>query len=411
VRKVEKVVERFLRYAVIDTQSDPESATCPSTEKQMELARVLVQELQDIGMQDVSLDENGYVMATLPANVDREIPAIGFITHMDTSPDMSGENVRPTFVENYDGGDIVLNREKNIILSPADFPDLKDYVGETLITTDGTTLLGADDKAGIAETITAMEYLIAHPEIEHGEIKIAFTPDEEIGRGADLFDVKKFNAAFAYTLDGGPLGELEYENFNAASAKIRIQGRNVHPGSAKNKMINSMLIAMELNSLLPPAERPEYTEDYEGFTHLTNIDGDVEETRLHYIIRDHSRELFEKKKKVIQGAVDYLNLKYGPGTVELELKDSYYNMREKIEPVLEIVELAKRAMQEVGVTPVISPVRGGTDGARLSYMGLPCPNIFTGGHNYHGKYEYIPVNSMKKAVEVILKIIELHSSK
>lgn len=408
---MEKVVERFLRYAMIDTQSDPESATCPSTEKQLDLARVLVEELQEIGMEDVSLDENGYVMATLPANVEREIPTIGFIAHMDTSPDMSGTNVRPTFVENYDGGDIILNQKKNIILSPADFPDLKDYVGETLITTDGTTLLGADDKAGIAEIVTAMEYLLAHPEIEHGEIKIAFTPDEEIGRGADLFDVKKFNAAFAYTLDGGPLGELEYENFNAASANIRIQGRNVHPGSAKNKMINSMLIAMELNSLLPPAERPEHTEHYEGFIHLTNISGDVEETKLQYIIRDHSRELFEKKKKVLEGAVDFLNLKYGPGTVGLELKDSYYNMREKIEPVMEIVELAKRAMQEVGVTPIISPVRGGTDGARLSYMGLPCPNIFTGGHNYHGKYEYIPVNSMKKAVEVILKIVEIHSRK
>ncbi len=408
---MDKVVERLLRYAQVDTQSDPESATCPSTEKQMDLARILVEELTEIGLKEVSLDENGYVMASLPANVDREIPTIGFIAHMDTSPDMSGTNVCPAIVENYDGGDIVLNEEMNVVLSPADFPDLKDYVGENLITTDGTTLLGADNKAGIAEIITAMELLIQHPEIEHGEISVAFTPDEEIGRGADLFDLKKFNAAFAYTVDGGPLGELEYENFNAASAKIRIQGRNVHPGSSKNTMVNSMLIAMELNSLLPPAERPEYTDHYEGFTHLTNINGDVEETKLQYIIRDHSRELFDKKKSVMLKAVDFLNLKYGAGRVEMELKDSYYNMREKIEPVMEIVDLAKAAMEQVGVTPRITPVRGGTDGARLSYMGLPCPNLFTGGHNYHGKYEYIPVNSMKKAVDVILRIVETHSSK
>lgn len=408
---MDKVVKRLLRYAQVDTQSDPESATCPSTEKQMDLARILVEELTEIGLKEVSLDENGYVMANLPANVDREIPTIGFIAHMDTSPDMSGTNVCPAIVENYDGGDIVLNEKMNVVLSPADFPDLKDYVGENLITTDGTTLLGADNKAGIAEIITAMELLIQHPEIEHGEISVAFTPDEEIGRGADLFDLKKFNAAFAYTVDGGPLGELEYENFNAASAKIRIQGRNVHPGSSKNTMVNSMLIAMELNSLLPPAERPEYTDHYEGFTHLTNINGDVEETKLQYIIRDHSRELFDKKKSVMLKAVDFLNLKYGAGRVELELKDSYYNMREKIEPVMEVVDLAKAAMEQVGVTPRITPVRGGTDGARLSYMGLPCPNLFTGGHNYHGKYEYIPVNSMKKAVDVILKIVETHSSK
>lgn len=405
---MDKVVERFLRYAQIDTKSDHDSETCPSTAKQLNLGNLLVKELQEIGLSDVSMDKNGYVMATLPANVNRNIKTIGFLAHMDTSPDMSGENVRPTFVD-YQGGDIVLNREKNIVLSPADFPDLHDYVGETLITTDGTTLLGADNKAGIAEIITAMEYLIAHPEVKHGDIKVAFTPDEEVGRGADLFDVKKFNASFAYTVDGGPLGELEYENFNAAGAKIRIHGRNVHPGSSKNKMINSMLIAMELNSMLPVAERPEYTEHYEGFTHLTNISGDVEETSLQYIIRDHSRELFEKKKQVLEDAVNFLNVKYGAGTIELQLKDSYYNMREKIEPVLEIIELAKKAMEEVGVTPIISPVRGGTDGARLSFMGLPCPNLFAGGHNYHGKYEYIPVKSMSKAVDVILKIIELHS--
>jgi len=409
VERMDRVIERFLRYVQIDTTSDPESETCPSTEKQFNLGRELVEELREIGLNDVSMDENGYVMATLPANVDRDIKTIGFLAHMDTSPDMSGVNVRPTFVENYDGGDIVLNQEKNIVLSPLDFPDLNDYVGETLITTDGTTLLGADNKAGIAEIITAMEYLVNHSEIEHGKIKVAFTPDEEIGRGADLFDVKKFDASFAYTVDGGPLGELEYENFNAAGAKIKIHGRNVHPGSSKNKMVNSMLIAMELHSLLPAAERPEYTEHYEGFTHLTNISGDVEETNLQYIIRDHSKELFEKKKLVLAEAVNFLNLKYGADTVELQLKDSYYNMKEKIQPVMEIVELAKKAMEEVGVTPLITPVRGGTDGARLSFMGLPCPNIFTGGHNFHGKYEYIPVKSMGKAVDVILKIVELNS--
>jgi len=403
-----KVVERFLRYARIDTESDPESESCPSTKKQMNLGKVLVEELKEIGMKDVSMDANGYVMATLPANTNRDIKPIGFIAHMDTSPDMSGKDVKPQFVENYDGKDIVLNKEKNIVMSLKDFPDLRDYVGETLITTDGTTLLGADNKAGIAEIVTAMENLIAHPELEHGEIKIAFTPDEEIGRGADRFDVDKFNAAFAYTIDGGPLGELEYENFNAASAKITIQGRNVHPGSAKNKMINSLLIAMELHSMLPVAERPEYTYAYEGFFHLMQISGGVEETKMQYIIRDHSRELFEKKKQVLTQAVDFLNTKHGQ-RIELKLEDSYYNMKEKIEPVMEIVDLAQRAMEEVGVTPLISPVRGGTDGARLSYMGLPCPNIFAGGHNYHGKFEYVPVKSMEKAVDVILKIVELHS--
>lgn len=406
---MDRVVERFLRYVQIDTESDPDSETCPSTEKQLDLAKVLAEELKEIGLTDVSLDKNGYVMATLPANVDRDIKTIGFIAHMDTSPDMSGNNVKPSFVDNYDGGDILLNREKNIVLSPADFPDLKEYVGETLIITDGTTLLGADNKAGIAEIITAMEYLISHPEIEHGPVRVAFTPDEEIGRGADLFDVEKFNASFAYTVDGGPVGELEYENFNAAGAKILIHGRNVHPGTAKDKMINSMLIAMELNAMLPCAERPEHTEHYQGFFHLTNISGEVEETKLQYIIRDHSKGLFEKKKQILQEAVDFLNAKYGNGTVELELKDSYYNMREKIEPVMEIVHLAQKAMAKVGVTPKITPVRGGTDGARLSFMGLPCPNIFTGGHNFHGKFEYIPVKSMGKAVDVILKIIELNS--
>ena len=406
-----KVVERFVKYVKFDTESNPESETCPSTEKQFALGHELVKDLKDIGLEDVSMDDNGYVMATLPSNLEegREVKTIGFIAHMDTSPDMSGKNVNPQFVENYHGGDIVLNKEKNIVLNPSEFPDLNDYIGETLITTDGTTLLGADNKAGVAEIITAMEYLVNNPEIKHGVVKVAFTPDEEIGRGADLFDVEKFNAEFAYTVDGGPLGELEYENFNAANAKVKINGRNVHPGSAKNKMINSMLIAMELNSMLPVAEKPEYTEKYEGFIHLTSILGEVEETNLQYIIRDHGKESFEMKKKVLEVATAFLNMKYGHNTVELQMKDSYYNMKEKIEPVMEIVDLAQNAMEEVGVMPMITPVRGGTDGARLSYMGLPCPNIFTGGHNFHGKFEYIPVSAMGKAVDVIVKIAELNA--
>jgi tripeptide aminopeptidase len=405
---MDKVTERFLRYVGINTQSDPEEESCPSTKRQLELGKALVKELKEIGLEDVSMGANGYVMATLPSNMDRKVKTIGFIAHMDTSPDASGENIKPALVE-YKGGDILLHQAKNIALSPVDFPGLKDYVGQTLIVTDGTTLLGADDKAGIAEIITAMEYLLAHPEIPHGEVKIAFTPDEEIGRGADFFDVKKFNADFAYTVDGGPLGELEYENFNAASAKLSFQGRNVHPGTAKNTMINSMLIAMEFNNLLPVGERPEYTEGYEGFIHLTNIRGDVEQTRLQYIVRDHSQVLFTRKKEIMQQAADFINNKYGPGTVDLQLTDSYYNMKEKIEHVFDIVLLAKQAMEEVGVEPKISPIRGGTDGARLSYMGLPCPNIFTGGHNYHGRFEFIPTDSMKKAVDVILKIVELNS--
>ena len=404
-----RVVERFLKYVQINTQSDPETETCPSTKNQLALGEEIVKDLREIGLTDASMDPNGYVMATLPSNLNREVKTIGFIAHMDTSPDASGESVKPALVEHYNGGDILLNREKNIILSPKDYPDILDYAGETLIITDGTTLLGADDKAGIAEIITAMEYLVAHPEISHGKIKVAFTPDEEIGRGADFFDVEKFNADFAYTVDGGPLGELEYENFNAASAKITVWGRNVHPGSAKNIMINSMLIAMELNSLLPVAERPEYTEHYEGFIHLTDISGDVEDTKLHYIVRDHSKELFTRKKEIIQEAVNFLNKKYGPGTVDLQITDSYYNMKEKIEPVFEIVKLAQKAMEAAGVKPRNTPIRGGTDGARLSFMGLPCPNLFTGGHNYHGRFEYIPVDSMKKAVDVILKIVELNS--
>ncbi len=405
---MDKVVEKFIRYVQFDTKSDFSSEACPSTSKQLTLGEALVKELKEVGLQDAEMDENGYVMATLPSNMEEATKTIGFIAHMDTSPDMSGENVRPQFVDNYDGGDIVLNKEKNIVLSPKDFPDLKNYVGDTLITTDGTTLLGADNKAGIAEIIAAVEYLISNPEIKHGTIKIGFTPDEEIGRGADRFDVAKFNADFAYTVDGGPIGELEYENFNAAGATITIHGRNVHPGASKNKMKNSILIAMELHNMLPVAERPEYTEGYEGFFHLNNFNGNVEETALIYIIRDHFKDRFEKKKQLLEEAVAFLNLKYGEGTIDLQLKDQYYNMKEKIEPFMEIVELAKKAMLEVNVAPNIKPVRGGTDGARLSYMGLPCPNIFTGGHNFHGKYEFISVASMKKAVEVILKIVELN---
>jgi len=407
---LQNLTERFLNYVKFETTSDENSPTCPSTKNQMEFAKRIAAELKEIGLVEVEVDENGYVMATCPANTTRDLPVIGFIAHMDTSPDMSGKNVNPKIIKNYDGNDIILNEEAGIVLSPSDFPELLENKGLDLITTDGTTLLGADDKAGIAEIITAMEYLISHPELPHGKIRIAFTPDEEIGRGADLFDVKKFGASFAYTLDGGPIGELEYENFNAASAKITIQGRNVHPGSAKGKMVNSALIAMELNSMLPVNERPEYTEKYEGFYHLTNINGTVENTTISYIIRDHSRELFENKKRLLQEIVDFLNKKYGD-IITLELKDSYYNMKEMIESKMFIVDLAKEAMENIGITPKIQPIRGGTDGARLSFMGLPCPNIFTGGFNFHGKYEYIPIQSMEKAVETVLEIIRLSNEK
>ncbi|WZL74432.1 peptidase T [Clostridiaceae bacterium 35-E11] len=406
---MQKVVERFLRYVQYDTQSREDADTFPSTSKQLTFAKTLVEELKDMGLKDASIDENGYVMATLPANINKEVPIIGFIAHMDTSPDMSGSNVCPKRVINYDGGDIVLNSEKNIILSPKDFPELIQYVRQDLITTDGNTLLGADDKAGIAEIMTAVAYLTKHPEIEHGTIKVAFTPDEEIGRGADYFDVKKFGAEFAYTMDGGALGELEYENFNAASAKIKVNGRNVHPGSAKNKMKNALLIGMEFNGMLPTNEIPRYTEGYEGFYHLNHMQGDVEEASMYYIVRDHDGEKFQIKKEYIEKIANHLNDKYGKNTIEWELKDQYYNMKEKIASVMHIVETAKKAMEEVGIKPIIKPIRGGTDGARLSYMGLPCPNIFTGGHNYHGKFEYIPVNSMEKAVEVIVKIIQLNA--
>ncbi|MBM7614460.1 peptidase T [Alkaliphilus hydrothermalis] len=406
---MDKVVERFLEYVKFDTKSDPSSETCPSTLKQKDLGEYIVKELLELGLKDANMDENGYIMATLPSNIDKDVPTIGFIAHMDTSPDFSGKNVKPQIVKNYDGGDLVLNKEQNIVMSPKEFPDLKAYVGEDLITTDGTTLLGADNKAGIAEIMSVVEFLVLNPDIKHGTIKIGFTPDEEIGRGANLFDVEKFNADFGYTIDGAQIGELEYENFNAAGVKIKIKGRNVHPGTAKNKMVSSMLIAMELNSMLPPQERPEHTEGYEGFFHLANMKGDVEETSLQYIIRDHSTELFEKKKQMMAEIVKLLNFKYGEETVQCEIKDSYFNMKEKIVPVIDIIHKAKQAMEEVGVTPIIKPIRGGTDGARLSFMGLPCPNIFTGGHNFHGRFEYIPVNSMNKAVEVILKIVEIYS--
>lgn len=408
-----KVVERFLRYVKYDTQSDDESRTTPSTVGQLVFARTLKEELEEIGLTEVSLDENGYLMATLESNLEegRKAPTIGFIAHMDTSPDMSGKNVKPQLIKNYDGNDIILNEGENIGLSPADFPELKNYLGEDIITTDGTTLLGADNKAGIAEIITAMEYLLENPDIKHGKIKIAFTPDEEIGRGADFFDVKKFGADLAYTVDGGPIGELEYENFNAAAARISIKGESVHPGTAKGKMVNSILIANELISRLPEKETPADTEGYEGFYHLVSIKGNVEETKLHYIIRDFDKVNFIKRKALMEEIVRDLNEKYDKGRIQLKITDQYYNMKEIIENNKEIIDIAYQAMEEIGVTPIITPIRGGTDGARLSYMGLPTPNIFTGGHNYHGKYEFIPVSSMEKAVELIVKISELYGRK
>jgi len=402
-------VDRLLKYVKFNTKSDETTGTTPSTEGQLVLGRELKSELEELGLEDVSMDENGYIMATLPKNIDKEVKTIGFISHMDTSPDMTGENVNPKIVKNYDGNDIVLNEKENIILSPKDFPEIKNYIGRDIITTDGTTLLGADDKAGVSEIMAAVEYLVKHPEIPHGTIKIGFTPDEEIGEGADHFDVKKFGADFAYTVDGGPIGELECENFNAAAAKIFVKGRNVHPGTAKNKMINSMHIASEFIDMLPCNERPEYTEGHEGFNHLISIKGEVEETELYFIIRDFNREKFEERKKLMLSSAEFLNKKYGEGIVTLELRDQYYNMKEKIEPVKYIVDIAYKAMEELEITPIVMPIRGGTDGARLSFMGLPTPNIFTGGHNYHGKYEFIPTFAMDKAVDVILKIIELNS--
>jgi tripeptide aminopeptidase len=373
------------------------------------LGKYLVEELKAIGLTDAAIDENGYVTATLPANVEQDIPVIGFLAHLDTSPEISGAGVKPKLIEHYAGGDIVLDQSLGVVLSPKDFPELNKYIKQDIIVTDGTTLLGADNKAGIAEIITAMEYLVVHPEIKHGTVRVGFTPDEEIGRGADRFDIAGFGAAFAYTVDGGPLGELEYETFNAAEAKITIKGRNVHPGTAKNAMIHSLHIAMELNSMLPAAEIPGHTEGYEGFYHLNSLRGTVEETAMTYIIRDHDLAKFAVRKQRLEKIAAYLNDQYGAGTVALSLRDQYYNMREKIEPVYHIVELAKTAIEAIGLTANIKPVRGGTDGAKLSYMGLPCPNLFSGGHNFHGKYEYIPVQSMEKAVEMILKIITLHT--
>lgn len=405
------VIERFLRYVKIDTESDFDSETCPSTLKQLDLARLLKEELEALSLQDVSLDENGYVMATLPGNTRRNVPVIGWIAHMDTSPDMSGKDVKPKWVENYDGGDLVLNAEKDIVLSPLDFPELIQYIGQTIITTDGTTLLGADDKAGIAAIMAAMEYLVNHPEVEHGTLKVGFTPDEEIGRGADRFDVQKFGADFAYTIDGGELGELEFENFNAAGARIEVKGRSVHPGTAKDKMVNSINIAMDIAGMLPPHMRPEHTAHYDGFFHLMHFDGTLEKTSLLYIIREHDHDKFEWQKGLIEKAVDYANYKYGPGTARLALTDQYYNMKEKIVSVFHIIETAREAMLALKITPKIIPVRGGTDGARLSFMGLPCPNLFTGGHNAHGRFEYLPAQSLERSVEVILKIIELFTFK
>ncbi|MBN1119191.1 MAG: peptidase T [Bacteroidales bacterium] len=405
---MEKLIERFLKYVKIETSSDENSKDCPSTPMQMDFQKMLVEELKEIGLEEIDLDEKGYLMATLPANTDKLVPVIGFVAHVDTSPDFSAKKVNPQ-IQVYKGKSLVLNEKKNITLGAREFPSLVNYLNEELITTDGTTLLGADDKAGIAEIITAMEMLKQNPEIKHGRIRICFTPDEEIGRGADHFDVNKFGANFAYTLDGGQIGELEFENFNAASAKITIQGLNVHPGTAKNRMKNSMRIGMELNGMLPANERPEFTDDYEGFYHLTEFTGTVDYTKMSYIIRDHDKEKFSQKKELMIKIVDHLNIKYGTGTVKLIMFDQYYNMREKIEPVMHIVNLAQKAMEQVGVKPKIKPIRGGTDGSRLSYMGLPCPNIFAGGHNFHSRYEYIPTNSMKKAVDVIMKIAELNA--
>lgn len=401
------ITDRFLEYTQYDTQSDPNTGLTPSTPGQMNFSRQLAEELKGIGLAEVELDENGYIMATLPSNIEEEVPVAGFIAHVDTSPDFSGKNISPKVVEDYDGGDIVLNAENNIVLKPSEFPELKKYIGQTLITTDGNTLLGADDKAGIAAIVSAMEYLVQNPDIKHGKIRIGFTPDEEIGEGANLFDVEKFGADFAYTIDGGEIGELEFENFNAALAKVTAHGRNVHPGYARGKMRNSIRIANQLIMMLPRHETPEHADGYEGFYHLMSFNGDVEKTEMQFLIRDFKRDRFEDRKEEMQHLVNKVNHEFGEGTMELEIKDQYYNMREKIEPVMFIVDLAEKAMREVGVVPKIKPIRGGTDGARLAFMGLPTPNIFAGGHNFHGRFEFLPVPSLEKAMEVILKIAEL----
>jgi len=408
---MQHIIDRFISYVTIDTESDPNSQTTPSTEKQWNLANKLVEELKSIGLKDVSIDDKAYIMATLPSNVEHEVPTIGFVSHFDTSPDFSGANVKPQIVPNYDGKDIVLNAEKNIILSPNYFKDLLQYKGQTIITTDGTTLLGADDKAGITEIVSAMEYLVQHPEIKHGKIRIGFTPDEEIGRGAHHFDVEKFGAQWAYTMDGSQIGELEYENFNAAGAKITFKGKSVHPGYAKGKMINSMLIANDFINELPKGETPQETKGYEGFFHVHHLTGSIEETVLELIIRDHNKSKFEKRKELIGKIIKKINKKFakqfGEDIATAEVKDQYYNMKEKVLPVKHIVDIAEKAMRELNIKPIIKPIRGGTDGSQLSYMGLPCPNIFAGGHNFHGKYEYVPVESIQKATDVIVKIAEL----
>lgn len=408
---MQHIIDRFISYVIIDSESDPNSETTPSTKKQWDLAHKLVEDLKAIGMSDVSIDENAYIMASLPSNVKHKVPTIGFISHFDTSPDFTGANVKPQIVENYDGSDILLNAEQNIVLSPEYFDDLLQYKGQTLITTDGTTLLGADDKAGITEIITAMEHLIKHPEIKHGTIKVGFTPDEEIGRGAHKFDVEKFGADWAYTMDGSQIGELEYENFNAAGAKVKVKGKIVHPGYAKGKMVNSMYYATEFINALPRLETPEHTEGYQGFFHLHAMNGSVDQTILEYIIRDHDKTKFEARKALMEKIVFDLNSKFESEVFEIELTDQYFNMKEKVEPVMHIVDIAEDAMKAVGVIPIIKAIRGGTDGSQLSYMGLPCPNIFAGGHNFHGRYEYVPVESMQKAVEVICKIAELTALK
>jgi len=408
---MQHIINRFISYVTIDTESDPNSDTCPSTEKQWDLANKLVDELKAMGMEDVTIDKHAYIMATLPSNVDHEVPTIGFVSHFDTTPDYTGANVKPQIVPNYDGGDILLNRDENIVLSPDYFEDLLLYKGQTLITTDGTTLLGADDKAGITEIMCAMEHLINNPEIKHGKIRVGFTPDEEIGRGAHKFDVEKFAADWAYTMDGSQVGELEYENFNAAGAKIKVNGKIVHPGYAKGKLINSMLIANEFIAALPEQEVPEKTSGYEGFFHLYGIEGKVEETNIGLIVRDHDMDKFQERKALLEKITADLNAKHGAGTVETVISDQYFNMKEKVVPVMHIVDIAEEAMKNLGITPLISPIRGGTDGSQLSYMGLPCPNIFAGGHNFHGRYEYVPVESIKKAIDVIVEIVQLTAKK
>jgi len=407
----EKLTERLIRYAKINTQSDEAQDTTPSTSGQWTLSKLLVEELKEIGMKDVDIDNNGYVMATLPSNTDKDVPVIGFMAHVDTATDFTGENVQPQIWENYDGGDITLNKDQNVMMSTDEYPELKKYAGHTLITTDGTTLLGADNKAGISEIMTAMEYLINHPEIPHGAIRVAFTPDEEIGRGPHKFDVERFNASLAYTVDGGPLGELQFESFNAAGAEVTFYGNNVHPGTAKGKMIHAIKIANQFIAQLPEKEAPEYTEGHEGFYHVLNIEGDVENTTLQMIIRDFDKDQFAKRKNYVKRIVKDLETTYGEGSIDLKLMDQYYNMREKIEPVKEVVDIAEQAMHNLQITPIIEPIRGGTDGAQLSYKGLPTPNIFTGGMNFHGKYEFISVQDMEKATKTIVEICELFTKK